>query len=86
MLTINRLVIHQQVAHEEGAGLKQIRCGVVVNISACHAEDPSSIPGGGVLPFGVHAQVLIPQSRTLKLKPNIQKASPRPKTPKQCRN
>ena len=48
MLTINRLVIHQQVAHEEGAGLKQIRCGVVVNISACHAEDPGSIPGGGV--------------------------------------
>jgi hypothetical protein len=27
----------------------QIRCSIVVSISACHAEDPGSIPGGGVL-------------------------------------
>ena len=26
-----------------------IRCSIVVSISACHAEDPGSIPGGGVL-------------------------------------
>ena len=28
----------------------QIRCSIVVSISACHAEDPGSIPGGGVCP------------------------------------
>ena len=27
-----------------------IRCSIVVSISACHAEDPGSIPGGGVYP------------------------------------
>ena len=27
----------------------QIRDSIVVSISACHAEDPGSIPGGGVL-------------------------------------
>ena len=86
MLTINRLVIHQQIAEEEGAGLKQIRCSIVVSISACHAEDPGSIPGGGVLTFGIHTQVLIPRYRTIEPKPNLQKARPRPKTPKQCRN
>ena len=26
----------------------QIRCSIVVSISARHAEDPGSIPGGGV--------------------------------------
>ena len=26
----------------------QVRCSIVVSISACHAEDPGSIPGGGV--------------------------------------
>ena len=25
----------------------QFRCSIVVSISACHAEDPGSIPGGG---------------------------------------
>ena len=25
-----------------------LRCSIVVSISACHAEDPGSIPGGGV--------------------------------------
>ena len=25
-----------------------IRCSIVVSISACHAEDPGSIPGGGI--------------------------------------
>ena len=29
--------------------VKQIRCSIVVSISACHAEDPGSIPGGGAL-------------------------------------
>ena len=27
----------------------RIRCSIVVDIFACHAEDPGSIPGGGVL-------------------------------------
>ena len=27
----------------------QFRCSIVVSISACHAEDPGSIPGGGSL-------------------------------------
>ena len=27
----------------------QIRCSIVVSISACHTEDPGSIPGGGIL-------------------------------------
>ena len=27
----------------------RIRCSIVVSISACHAEDPGSIPGGGAL-------------------------------------
>ena len=25
-----------------------IRCSIVVSISACHGEDPGSIPGGGI--------------------------------------
>ena len=29
--------------------LRGIRCSIVVSISACHAQDPGSIPGGGVL-------------------------------------
>ena len=48
MLAFDRLVIHQQIAEEEGAGFKQIRCSIVVSISACHAEGPGSIPGRGV--------------------------------------
>ena len=27
-----------------------VRCSIVASISACHAEDPGSIPGGGDLP------------------------------------
>ena len=27
----------------------QFRCSIVVSISACHVEDPGSIPGGGDL-------------------------------------
>ena len=27
---------------------RQVRCSIVVSISACHAEDPGSIPGGGI--------------------------------------
>ena len=30
----------------------QIRCSIVVSISACHAEDQGSIPGGGVFKLG----------------------------------
>ena len=30
-------------------GTYQIRCSIVVSISACHAEDPGSIPGGAVM-------------------------------------
>ena len=26
----------------------QVRCSIVVSISACHADDPGSIPGGGM--------------------------------------
>ena len=40
-------MIHQEIAEEEGPGFKQIRCSIVVSISACHAEDPGSIPGRG---------------------------------------
>ena len=83
MLAFDRLVIHQQIAEEEGAGFKQIRCSIVVSISACHAEDPSSIPGGGVLSFGIHAQVRIPHASAVSPKPNVQNANPRPKTPEQ---
>ena len=56
---------------------------IVASISACHAEDPGSIPGGGVLSFGIHAQVRIPHARTVSPKPNVQNANPRPKTPEQ---
>ena len=38
----------------------QIRCSIVVSISACHAEDPGSIPGGGGIGQGksMHRGVL----------------------------
>ena len=35
------------VAQRWDTKFKQIRCSIVVSISACHAEDPGSIPGGG---------------------------------------
>ena len=36
------------VFHQKGRGsIFQFRCSIVVSISACHAEDPGSIPGGG---------------------------------------
>ena len=76
-------MIHQQIAEEGGPGFKQIRCSMVVSISARRAEDPGSNPGGGVLSFGIHTQVRIPHGGTVSPKPNIQKASPRPKTPEQ---
>ena len=38
--------------------LNQIRCSIVVSISACHAEDPGSIPGGGA--FDSHVSRGIP--------------------------
>jgi hypothetical protein len=31
--------------------IQHIRGSIVVSISACHAEDPGSIPGRGVLRF-----------------------------------
>ena len=42
--------------------LYQFRCSIVVSISACHAEDPGSIPGGGVCVLSEGA-VLISQAR-----------------------
>ena len=30
---------------------RRIRDSIVVSISACHVEDPGSIPGRGALPF-----------------------------------
>ena len=30
------------------SALLQVRCSIVVSLSACHAEDPGSIPNGGV--------------------------------------
>ena len=48
----------------------QIRCSIVVSISACHAEDPGSIPGGGALavffshPLATSAQTLPRVART----------------------
>ena len=35
------------------AAILKVRGSVVVSISACHAEDPGSIPGGGVCPVCV---------------------------------
>ena len=35
------IAVHSTLAKQ------QIRCSIVVSISACHAEDPGSIPGGG---------------------------------------
>ena len=36
-------------AFESAFRARHVRCSIVVSISACHAEDPGSIPGGGVL-------------------------------------
>lgn len=43
---------HSQVLNKHSPKVHQIRCSIVVSTSACHAEDPGSIPGGGVC-FGV---------------------------------
>ena len=34
----------------------RIRCSIVVSISACHAEGPGSIPGGGVKKPSLHCR------------------------------
>ena len=34
----------------------KIRDSIVVSISACHAEDPGSIPGRGTLPWRTHSE------------------------------
>ena len=34
---------------QSAAAIPEVRGSIVVSISACHAEDPGSIPGGGVL-------------------------------------
>ena len=49
----------------------------MVIISACHAEDPGSIPGGGVLASGLHAYMLIRTPRNLNPEPDIQNPDPR---------
>ena len=33
------------------------RDSIVVSISACHADDPGSIPGRGVIPYGLHIEM-----------------------------
>ena len=46
---------HERASHPEC----MIRCSIVVSISACHAEDPGSIPGGGVFhSFSVYTHYL----------------------------
>ena len=44
---------------------RQIRCSIVVSISACHAEDPGSIPGCGVLKV-----FMIPECRKRRTPPS----------------
>ena len=34
----------------------QIRGSIMVSISACHADDPGSIPGRGVFDINAHAE------------------------------
>ena len=43
------MILRQITKYEQEFGDNKIRCSIVVSISACHAEDPGSIPGGGVL-------------------------------------
>ena len=40
--------LRPRTKHTTASTCWQIRCSIVVSISACHAEDPGSIPGGGV--------------------------------------
>ena len=40
--------LRRRTKHTTASTCWQIRCSIVVSISACHAEDPGSIPGGGV--------------------------------------
>ena len=42
------MILRQITKDEREFGDNKIRCSIVVSISACHAEDPGSIPGGGV--------------------------------------
>ena len=49
-----------------------VRCSIVVSISACHVEDPGSIPGGGVVvcPFAsVSAQSVSEHTSSCRLIP-----------------
>ena len=39
----------KQTVNTTGRSREQVRGSIVVSISACHAEDPGSIPGRGVL-------------------------------------
>ena len=48
----------------------------MVSISACHAEGPGSIPGGGVLLGGLSTQMLIPKPRDLSADPDIPNPAP----------
>ena len=48
----------------------------MVSISACHAEDPGSIPGGGVLLGGLSTQMLPPNPRDLSADPDIPNPDP----------
>ena len=44
-------VIRNKWKEGKGSLNYQIRGSIVVSISACHAEDPGSIPGRGVVKF-----------------------------------
>ena len=48
----------------------------MVSISTCHAEDPGSIPGGGVLLGGLSTQMLPPNPRDLSADPDIPNPDP----------
>ena len=41
---------------------QQIRDSIVVSISACHADDPGSIPGRGVLLSSAASRLFVPRS------------------------
>ena len=51
-LPTNHISSHERLRN---SGVKNIRVSIVVSISACHADDPGSIPGRGTFlnPFAM---------------------------------
>ena len=47
----------RRLAEFQDVACHQIRGSIVVSISACHAEDPGSIPGRGVFPMHSSLQI-----------------------------